>query len=637
MDFRFTIERLLLRGLHYRLLFAAAIVALVSVSAGIMVVLLDPKFHDAGAAIWWSFLRLSDPGYLGDDEGAVSVTISTVVTILGYVLFLGLLVAILTQWMNTLIERVESGTTRIRFKNHVLILGWNHRTPSIVLELLETRGRALRFLAESGASRLRIVILAECVDAHMREQLRSSLGSRWDDRRVVLRSGSPLELEGLERVALRDAAAVILPGADFSTAEPGVADSEIIKTLASISLVGRQEGHSRVAVAAIHNANRSEVARRAYGGDLEVIATDRLVSRLMAQSVLQPGLWTVYWELLNLFEENAVFVRKVGEEHPDSIGQARAACADAVVIGIIPSDSRVPILNPPGDRSIRSDDSLVFIARHFADCDVSSAVARSAQVAAQTGNWSPVVSDINSVLILGWSRMVPKLLEDLFRYKPHSLKVDVVGTTPVEERELSTDSLLSASESGAVRQIECDFLDPDAAAGIGVDGYDAVLMLARERMETEAVADAATISAYLTIEPSLECVQTPHVVVELQEDENQSLFAGKGVDTIVSPMIVSYILSQVALEPELGLILQELTRSRGNKILFRTYTPENSQGDCSFGEFAEQAALRGETALGVVTNTAGVSQTQLNPGSETRWKCAEIDQVIVLGAMSPSG
>jgi hypothetical protein len=169
MDFRFTIERLLLRGLHYRLLFAAAIVALVSVSAGIMVVLLDPKFHDAGAAIWWSFLRLSDPGYLGDDEGAVSVTISTVVTILGYVLFLGLLVAILTQWMNTLIERVESGTTRIRFKNHVLILGWNHRTPSIVLELLETRGRALRFLAESGASRLRIVILAECVDAHMRE------------------------------------------------------------------------------------------------------------------------------------------------------------------------------------------------------------------------------------------------------------------------------------------------------------------------------------------------------------------------------------------------------------------------------------------------------------------------------------
>ena len=118
MDFRFTIERLLLRGLHYRLFFAAVIIALVSVSAGLLVVLLDPKFDDTGAAVWWSFLRLSDPGYLGDDEGAVSVTISTVVTVLGYVLFLGLLVAILTQWMNTLIERVESGRVQRRRAVH---------------------------------------------------------------------------------------------------------------------------------------------------------------------------------------------------------------------------------------------------------------------------------------------------------------------------------------------------------------------------------------------------------------------------------------------------------------------------------------------------------------------------------------
>ena len=72
---RFTLERWLLKGLFSRLLFAAAIIALVSITAGILVFLLDQKFDDAGSAIWWSFLRLSDPGYLGDDEGAVSVTV----------------------------------------------------------------------------------------------------------------------------------------------------------------------------------------------------------------------------------------------------------------------------------------------------------------------------------------------------------------------------------------------------------------------------------------------------------------------------------------------------------------------------------------------------------------------------------
>lgn len=80
---------------------------------------------------------------------------------LGYLLFLGLLIAILTQWMNELIERIESGTRPVRLADHVLILGWTHRTPYIVLELLRTRGRVTRFLETRDASILRIVVLAE--------------------------------------------------------------------------------------------------------------------------------------------------------------------------------------------------------------------------------------------------------------------------------------------------------------------------------------------------------------------------------------------------------------------------------------------------------------------------------------------
>ena len=275
---RFTFERWLLRGLHYRLLFAAAIVAFVAISAGALVLILDPNFEEPGEAVWWSFLRLTDPGYLGDDEGVVSRSISTVVTVLGYIVFLGLLIAILTQWMNALILRVESGITPVAFKNHILILGWSHRTPSIVLELLETRGRVSRFLEDSGAHGLRIVILAEHVDEELRKELKSSLGDRWDDRAVVLRFGSPLKLDGLERVAFNDAAAVILPGAGFATALPGVADSEVIKTLASISQAAKKAEQAPLAVAALYNSNRGDVARRAYGGELEVIAADQIVA-----------------------------------------------------------------------------------------------------------------------------------------------------------------------------------------------------------------------------------------------------------------------------------------------------------------------------------------------------------------------
>jgi len=628
---RFNIERWLLRGLHYRLIFAAAIVAFVSLSGGLLVFLLDPDFADAGEAVWWSFLRMSDPGYLGDDEGVVSVTISTVVTILGYVLFLGLLVAILTEWMYKLIGRVESGTTRLAFKNHILILGWHDRTPSIALELLETGGRVARFLKDSGARNLRIVILAERVDAELREELKSRLGARWDDRSVVLRSGSPLKLEGLERAAFHDAASVILPGADFATTRPGVADSEIIKTLASISQAGRQAERTPLAVAALYNVNRGDVARRAYSGDLEVIAADQIVSRVMAQCALHPGLWPVYKELFDLNGDNALFVRKLEGVHVTDIGQARFACQNAIIIGLIPSEVREPILNPPSDTRIKVGDALIFIAKNFADCTVAGVSAPIPLE--QIADWHSTAAEIKSVLILGWSRNVPQVLAEMLGYKQKHLEIDVVGITPVDEREIKLSSVLSAQRAGAVRQLEVNFMDPEGMAEIHPENYDAVLMIARERLGDEAVADAATISVYLTLDTLRTHSEGPHLAAEVLDEENAVLFDGDSVDAIVSPMIISYILSQVALKPELGLIFQELTQSWGATILFRSLEPEVAKVDYSFSELAAHATSKGETAIGVVTSCAGGQLTTLNPGSETRWACEHIEHVIVLGTV----
>ncbi len=48
---RFALERLVLRGLRYRLLLAAAIVAVVALVAGALVMQLDPESSDLGEAV----------------------------------------------------------------------------------------------------------------------------------------------------------------------------------------------------------------------------------------------------------------------------------------------------------------------------------------------------------------------------------------------------------------------------------------------------------------------------------------------------------------------------------------------------------------------------------------------------------
>jgi hypothetical protein len=441
-----------------------------------------------------------------------------------------------------------------------------------------------------------------------------------------------LTLDGLERAAFHDAAAVILPGADFAAARPGVADAEIVKTLASISQAARKAGSTPLAVAALYNSNRGDVARRAYCGEIEVIAADLLVSRLLAQCTLQPGLWPVYWELLSLHQDNALVVRDLDVEEITEFGQARRAFPNAVVIGVIPSQARKPILNPPSDLPIRSGDALIFIAKHFADCRVVDDPAPTSSV--QVAGWHPVNSEIETVLILGWSRKVPKVLAELLGSKQNRIRIDVAAMTPVDEREIPFDSVIRAQRAGTIRQLEVNFMNPDLFAEIHLETYDAVMMVARPRFGEEASADAATVSAYLTIDTLTTETKQSHIVAEVLEEENEPLFDGDGCDAIVSPMIVSYILSQVALKPELGLIFQELTQSWGTTILFRSPELDTAGTDISFADLSAQAAVRGETAIGIVTTGNGARRTLLNPGVESRWTTEEIEQVIVLGAVS---
>ena len=78
-----------MRGAQYRLLVVAALIGVISVIGGALAMLVAGAFESFGEALWWAFLRLTDPGYLGDDEGTWIRTVSTALTVAGYVVFLG--------------------------------------------------------------------------------------------------------------------------------------------------------------------------------------------------------------------------------------------------------------------------------------------------------------------------------------------------------------------------------------------------------------------------------------------------------------------------------------------------------------------------------------------------------------------
>lgn len=623
---RFMLERFVLRGVHSRLLFAAAIVALVSLLAGAIVLLADPATSEFDEAVWWAFLRLTDPGYLGDDEGVARRIVSTIVTVLGYVLFLGLLIAILTQWLTNSIAKLESGVTPVAIADHVVILGWTHRTPTIVSELLRTGKRVARFLERQGASQLRIVILADHVDQARTRELREALGGLWNDRQVLLRAGSPLRLDHLERVAFRKAAALILPGADFAERNPQAVDAQTIKTLLSVATHVGESDKAPLAVAALYDARKAPVARRAYAGESEIVSADEIISRIIAQSVWQHGLCEAFTELLTLEQGNSIYVRRAESEVGARFGELRGAWPKAVLLGTFRLGERLAALNPGPETVLDEEDVLIFVARRIDDCGPPKERTPLPE-AAPTALAPPAPERARRVLILGWSRKVPSLLREFANYGQDAFQIDVVTLIPIQERKRMLALLDLGTANDRVRHIEAGFTVPGVLDRLEPQRYDNIVLVASEFLAEGDQADAATVTTFLMLSGLLsEEGPCPDVLVELMDEENRFLFAGERDDVIVSATTASYLLSQVSLRRELAAVYAELCRPRGGQLTLQPAAQYAPGAAARFGDLERAAFARGEIAVGI--RHAG--RLAMNPDREVEWRLESGDQLLVL-------
>lgn len=629
---RFQLERWILRGTHYRLALAALLVASVALLAGELVFLVAPGEPEASDSIWWAFLRLTDPGYLGDDEGLLARTVSTAVTVLGYVLFMGLLIAIMTQWLNQWIARLEMGVGPVAVSHHVLILGWTHHTPAIVNALLGTGGRRLeRFLVRQSRKELTIVILVNEISTELRQELREQLGTQWNDRQILLRAGSPQRMDHLQRVAYDEAAVIILPGTDFTSHRPGVVDAETIKTLLSVSNeLESSDGPHPLAVAGLFDADRAPLARAAYRGETEVVLVDEIVSRLISRCIQQPGIWGVFDELLRLNSDSSVRLRECPELTGVPLGELQSRLPGAVLLGRVSRGSPHAELLPDPAATLVEGDQLVLICSQFENTEPqdpdSSLPSRGKRITRQS---DPAP---RKLLVLGWSRKVPPLLSELGQHGFDAITVDAVGLSPIVDREKQMAHYGHGAELANVQMVEANFLVMDTLTSLRPQDYDAVIVLARENLESNENADASSVTTQLALHRIFrESQSRPHLLFEILDGANRRLFNDSQDDVMVSPMLVSYMLSQVALRRELGAVFDVLARPGGPELTLvpaAGYLPGNEP--VCFSDIQRAAHEHGEIALGLRIEHQGNRRIVLNPDRSEHWQLAAGDQLIVL-------
>lgn len=635
---KFFVERQFVKGAHYQFLVMAIVLAFFSFLGGVLVLGTEPG-EGLAETVWWAFLRLSDPGYLGDDVGLRRRFVSTILTMSGYVLVLGTVVAILTRWLISFMRQLEQGRTPIVMEDHILVVGWTDRTVSVLRELLMSTAKIERFLAARGRrNRVRLAVMADEISSKMAHELRADVVISDHFRDVILRSGSALQANHLQRVASLQSGAIIVPTQIFDGQSQISSDVKTIKTLLTLEgLVQASEEDPPYVVAEIQDARKLSTSRRAYTGPLEIIAGDAAISELIVQALHHPGLCRIYAELLSA-ESGSEFVI---HSHPGLAGHSFDDAArlfdDALLCGVVRphNGAYIPHLNPSPRFELDASDELVFIASPNTDIDPMDpdelSKSRSDEAVEAERQLSVELLDERSILVLGWSQKVITLLRELGTYRNERVDVTVVSTYSSKSRMREIESHGIELSNGNHRQIEADYTVHRELAAVKPEAYDDIVLLSSDRVEAGEESDARTIAGYLCLQEVFSDVEDrPHVLVELVDDDNEKLLGDGADEVIVSSRLVSHMLAQVAMHRGVRAVIEELFTAGGAELAFR----EPSRYDLceqvqNFRQLSRRVRRFGETLVGI--------DDEISPPPESEWSLDDGVRLIALTTVEADG
>lgn len=623
--FNFFLERQFVKGTHIQLLFVIALIGIISAAGGLLVLPSGEPTGSVGESIWWAFLRLSDPGYLGDDEGTWRRIVSTFLTVAGYVVFMGSMVAIITSWLNRKIRSLEQGLTRVTARNHVIILGWTNRTVHITAELYQSSKRVKKFLKRHGARALKLIILSDDVNPFRLQELKDHPLIDKRANEIILRSGSAIDREHLRRVDSMHASAIIIPSQSTANKELITPDVQTIKTLLSLnSEMQSENGIEKMpyVVAEIQDENKVKAAHRSYSGPLEVIPSDAILSRLIAQNLHHSGLSVVFNELLSHSLNNNLYALELPEAKGRTFSSLKPCFPRAILLGIVrENDGRLtPLLNPEPGLMTEENDRLILLAKKMEDVEIPPETVKQKAVNTKpkTLKQRPdtgIYSGISRLLVLGWNHHIPALIKELGTYSNQEFQITFASMRSMEARNSAINHILDSLKNVTCDHSLVDYIRESELRSLKPDNFDHILMVSSDKLADEEEADARTIVGYTLLEEVLESAENrPQIVMELTDPGNELLIRNFKSESIIGSLILSNLLATVAMRRELYTVYEELFTVNGPEIIFRDLDEYNLKPrKMKFLELEEQVAEYQDTALGIYyQESAGKVNLQLN-------------------------
>jgi voltage-gated potassium channel Kch len=594
--------------------FAAAIVTL----GGSLVHPEDAEGITFLEAFWASLMRTLDPGTMGGDIGWGFRLVMLFVT-LGGIFIVSALIGVLNTGLEGQLERLQKGRSRVLEDGHTLILGWSPQIFMIISELM---------VANENQRRARIVVLADRDKVEMEEEIRERIEIRGNTR-VICRTGNPIDLNDLEIGSPHTARSIIVLPPE--TDEP---DSYVIKTVLALTNNPNRRAEPYSIVTQIRDTRNLEVVRMVGANDQVLpLLTGDLIARVIAQTSRQSGLSVVYTELMNFGGDEIYFKLEPGLSGK-MFGEALQAYEDSAVMGICRADGSM-MLNPPmetrlepGDQvfALSEDDDTIHLSG-LAHVPVEEGLIRTTKHVRKLGP--------EKALVIGWNRSAGTIVRELDAYVARGSRVTVVAES--ERAEQAVRVCMQHLVNQKVVFVKGDTTSRELLDGLGVADYDHVIVLACSDFTLQE-ADARTLVTLLHLRDIAERDETPFSIVsEMLDLRNRELAEVARVDDfIVSEHLVSLMLAQLAENPNLFDVFQDIFGPEGAEIYLKPIGEYvEIEQPVNFYTVVEAARRRGETAIGyriaAEANSAGKDYgVHVNPRKSEKVIFGLGDKVIVI-------
>jgi ion channel POLLUX/CASTOR len=243
---------------------------------------------------------------------------------------------------------------------------------------------------------------------------------------------------------------------------------------------------------------------------------------------------------------------------------------------------------------------------------------------------------LERLLILGWNRRGPLILEELGHYLPPDSQVLVLAAVDVEQME--TDSAAVQSQRMRVTFETGNPIDRPTLEKLAAGGYEFIIILSPADAPELQIADASVMISLLHLRDIARTTgQAFSIISEILDVQNRDLAEVTSADDVImSDRLVALAMTQIAENKDVVPVFVQLLAPGGPDIYLKPaedYITPNRP--VNFYTVVEAARRKSQTAIGYrLLSEAGAEEqsfgVHLNPDKSAPVIISTKDRIIVL-------